>query len=61
MKTKITVAWSLTLDVEVDSTKMNDEAYLDKVRNEAVERAGSQINWKDGMVTDCEDFPQISE
>jgi DNA-binding protein YbaB len=61
MKTKITVAWCNTVEVDVDETQLDDEEYLDDVRNKAVSEASTNIRWKDGVVTDCEDFPELAE
>jgi len=61
MKTLVTVAWAVTVSVDIDSEKANDEVYLDKVRNEATSLAGDSVNWKDGIITDCENFPQLVE
>jgi hypothetical protein len=61
MKTNITVSWATTVEVDVDPSLLNNEIYMDEVRNEAVKLAWSNVNWKDGVVTDCEDFPQLAE
>lgn len=61
MKTNITVGWAMTVEMDVDPSLLNDETYKDKVRNEAVKLAGGEINWQDGIVTDCEDFSQLVE
>jgi hypothetical protein len=63
MKTNITVSWARVVEVDVDPALLilKGDEYMDEVRNKAVEAAGAEINWKDGIVTDCEDFPQLAE
>lgn len=61
MKINITVAWSNTVRVEFDESRLKDEGYLDEIRNQAVQEASSNITWKDGMVTDCEEVPALIE
>ena len=61
MKTHITVAWCNTIEVEVDETQLDSDKYLDDVRNKAVAEASNNINWREGLVTDCEDFPELVE
>ena len=61
MKTRMTVAWCYTLDVEVDPSKMKDDAYVDKIKSDAITQAGKDMDLTDGLVTDCEDFPDIAD
>jgi len=58
---KIFRLYSAQVEVEVDEARVNDESYLDTVRNEAVTDAAANISWRDGIVTDCEDFPELGE
>jgi len=63
MKTFVTVAWAVTVAVEVDPQKMEDENYINEVRYEARSLAASSLvlNLHDSMITDCEDFSQLVE
>ena len=61
MKTRITVAWAITVEIEVDPTKVNSQIYLEEVRHEAEKVARENLDLSDGMVTDCEEFPQLLE
>jgi hypothetical protein len=61
MKTRITVSWANTVEIEVDESRLNDGKYLEDIRNRATYLAGENINWKDGVVTDCEDIPKLVE
>jgi hypothetical protein len=61
MKTLITVCWSVVVSADVDPARIDDPKYQDDVRNKAVKYAGECLNQKDGIVTDCEDFPQLAE
>lgn len=60
-RTRLTVAWSRTIDVDVDPDQMGNPDYISKIQNKAVEDAAADINWREGMVTDCEDFPELVE
>jgi hypothetical protein len=68
MKTKVTVMWAQTLEIEVDKDILDDlsnttlrEEVIAQYRNIAISQAAKNINWKDGIVTDCEDFPDLIE
>ena len=65
MKTFVTVAWAVTVAVDVDPEKMEsgDEVYMYELRYEARSLAASSLvlNLHDSMITDCEDFPQLVE
>lgn len=61
MKTKMTVSWCHTVEVEVDPAQMNDSAYVEQVKQQAEEQARKDMNLMDSLVTDCEDFPDISD
>lgn len=61
MKTRITVGWAYTVEVDVDPARVNDEAYRNEIRGEALEQASGNMSLKDGMITDCEDFPDLAE
>lgn len=59
--TRLTVSWSRTLEVEIDPDKIDDPGYIASIQNKAVEDAAADFNWKDGVVTDCEDYPEFVE
>jgi hypothetical protein len=61
MRTKITVAWAHTVELSVEPEKMTNAAYVEAVKMMALEQASKDVNLKEGMVTDCEDFPEIAE
>ena len=61
MKTLVTICWSYTVETEVDPDKMEDRDYLDKIRSKVIKEAGINLNRRDGIVTDCEDFPELAE
>jgi len=61
MKTLITVSWAVTTKVEVDPLLMSADAYREKIQHIATVRAAEGLNWKDGIVTDCEAFPSLVE
>jgi hypothetical protein len=60
-KTLITVGCAITLQVEVDESRLNDPDYVATIQKKACEEAGKEFNWKDLIVTDCEDFPELAE
>lgn len=59
-KITVTVSWARTVELEIDETRVGDEAYLDEIRNKSIEQAGADLNWKDGIVTDS-DEPALIE
>ena len=63
MKTLITVCWSQTVEVDVDPVRLaaGDEKYMQEIRDKAIVLGGDDLDWKTGMVTDCESFPQLAE
>ncbi len=61
-KVLVTVAWSRTIEVEIDTDKVNDESYLDSVREKATNEAEKHVlQDEEGIVTDCEDCPELME
>ncbi len=61
MLTKMTVSWAYTIMVDVDSEKASDRDYIVDIQIKAAKQAVELVQWKDGMVTDCEVFPQMVE
>lgn len=63
MKTRITVSWAHTVEIEVDPVLMaaGDSAYIEKIKQEAEAQARKDLNLHDSLVTDCEDFPDIAD
>jgi hypothetical protein len=68
MKIKVTVMWAQTLEIEVDKKILYDlsdttlrEKVIAQYRIAAINQAAENINWKDGIITDCEDFPDLIE
>jgi hypothetical protein len=61
MKTNITVVWSWTTEVEVDPSRLDDPVYCDQIRIKAITDCYAGIHLKDGIVADCEDFPDLAE
>lgn len=63
MKTLVTVCWANTVEIEVDPVLLaaGDEKHQDECRTKAIKEAWLNVNEKDGMVTDCESFPDLAE
>jgi hypothetical protein len=66
MKTLITVSWSRTVEIEIDDCDLSlirqgHNETIEKYQSEACDVAGSELNWKELVVTDCEDFPDLIE
>jgi len=61
MKTLVTVAWAVTVAVEIDPVEINDPKYAEQIQIKAIMEAHKSLQMRDGMVTDCEDFPQLVE
>lgn len=61
MQIYVTVGWANTVTLDVDEARLKDEAYLNECRKQAVKQAGDNINWKDGMITDCPELPNLCE
>ena len=61
MKIQTTVAWANVVELDVDEARLKDPSYLDECRNTAVSLASNNINWKDGVVTDCNAVPELCE
>ena len=61
MKTLVTVAWAVTVEVEIDPVEINDPKYAEQIQIKAIMEAHKSLQMRDGMVTDCEDFPQLVE
>lgn len=62
MKTiQVTVSFSQTVEIQVDESRLNDQEYLAESRDLAVAEAACEINWRSGVVSDCEDAPELVE
>jgi len=61
MLTKITVSWAYTVGIEVDPKKIEESNYILEIQTRAAQEAVQHVRWKDGMVTNCEAFPQLLE
>lgn len=61
MKTLVTCSWAVTVQIDVDESRLNDKGYILELQDKAVEEAGANLYARDGMVTDCEDFPELVE
>ncbi len=61
MKTKITVGWIGTMEIEVDPSRMDDPDYREEIQAKAHQDAFELVRAKEGMITDCEAFPQLLE
>ena len=57
----VTVAWSRSVLVSVDETKLGSSAYVESLQDEAVLAASIELDAKDGFVTDCQDCPALVE
>jgi len=47
--------------VDVDSEKASDRDYILDIQTKAAKQAVELVQWKDGMVTDCDVFAQMVE
>ena len=69
MKTLVTVAWAVKVAVEVEPEKLKglhngglgDPAYIEQIQIKAITEAYKSVQMRDGIVADCEDFPQLAE
>ena len=61
MKILMTVVWARRVEVDVYPERLNDENYVTEIQNKATELAGADLDWKDGIISDCEQFPQLVE
>ena len=61
MKTLVTCSWAVTVQIDVDKSRINDGNYIAELQNKVASEAARHLNWKDGTITDCEDFPQLVE
>ena len=53
--------WSRTVEIDVETDLLDNREYVADRQFEAVKAAGDDLSWKEGVVTDCEEFPQLAE
>ena len=61
MKILMTVVWARRVEVDVYPERLNDENYVTEIQNKATELACADLDLKDGIISDCEQFPQLVE
>lgn len=60
----LTVSFSRTVTVQIDETRLDDEDYLDEIRDKASAEAKNDLfhlERESGVVTDCQEFPEFIE